>query len=163
MEPDNTHISASLEDYLEAIHHLEAQSRVARAKDIAEKLSVSRASVTGALKTLSERGLIHYTPYSYITLTSEGKSIAQEIIRRHGILKDFFEHLLRMPAGRSDELACRVEHAMDAEAVDRLVNFISFVRECPRTGSDWIQSFNRYCQGKPTPEACAACREGQLH
>jgi len=45
-------LSASLEDYLEVIFHLEKENRVARAKDIAEQMNVQRASVTGALKAL---------------------------------------------------------------------------------------------------------------
>ena len=63
-------LSASLEDYVEVIYHLERSNRVARAKDIADQMNVQRASVTGALKALAGRGLINYSPYSYITLTS---------------------------------------------------------------------------------------------
>ena len=83
-------LSASLEDYLEVIYHLERSNRVARAKDIADQMSVQRASVTGALKALAGRGLINYSPYSYITLTSAGRTVAQDIIRRHETLKEFF-------------------------------------------------------------------------
>jgi Mn-dependent DtxR family transcriptional regulator len=50
-------LSASLEDYLEAILQLERGSRVARVSEIADQLHVSRPSVTGALKNLSGRGL----------------------------------------------------------------------------------------------------------
>ena len=71
------YLSASLEDYLEAIFHLSAQSKVARSKDIAELLEVSRSSVTGALKTLSEKGLVNYKPYGFITLTDIGRAEAQ--------------------------------------------------------------------------------------
>ena len=70
-------LSASLEDYLEVIYHLERSNRVARAKDIADQMNVQRASVTGALKALAGRGLINYSPYSYITLTSAGRTVAQ--------------------------------------------------------------------------------------
>ena len=52
-------LSASLEDYLEVIYNLSKQSRVARSKDIAEALGVSRASVTGALRTLTEKNLVN--------------------------------------------------------------------------------------------------------
>ena len=53
-------LSASLEDYLEAIFHIVAEKKVARAKEIAEALQVSRPSVTGALHALAERGLVNY-------------------------------------------------------------------------------------------------------
>ena len=48
-------LSASLEDYLEAIYHLTARQDVARSKDIADSMGVTRASVTGALRALSEK------------------------------------------------------------------------------------------------------------
>ncbi|NLK42576.1 MAG: metal-dependent transcriptional regulator, partial [Planctomycetes bacterium] len=69
-------LSASLEDYLEAIYVLLQSGNVARSKDIAEHLQVSAASVTGALRTLAERQLIHYKPYGYITLTDKGQQAA---------------------------------------------------------------------------------------
>ena len=68
-----------MEDYLEAILALERLHKVARAKDIAERLKVKRGTVTGALKSLAEKGMINYTPYSYITLTPKGSEIASEI------------------------------------------------------------------------------------
>ena len=83
-------LSASLEDYLEVIFHLEQSNRVARAKDIADQMNVQRASVTGALKSLAGRGLVNYSPYSYITLTPAGRNIARDVIQRHEVLKDFF-------------------------------------------------------------------------
>jgi len=152
-------LSANLEDYLEAIYHLEKENKVARAKDIAEQLGVSRASVTGALKTLSERKLINYNPYSFITLTDRGLVIAEEIIERHDTLKDFFEHFLLLDPRQADDNACRVEHAMDAPAMDRLINFLEFVRQCPRGGEDWLELFNRYCHQGIEESRCRDCME----
>jgi DtxR family transcriptional regulator, Mn-dependent transcriptional regulator len=150
-------LSSNLEDYLETIFHLERESRVARAKDIAERLAVSRASVTGALKTLAEKGLINYEPYSYVTLTAQGKDIAEEIDRRHHILKGFFRDFLQMDLEASEANACRVEHVMDEAAINRLVNFLDFLEQCPRTGPDWLEAFERYCRGKASPERCRQC------
>lgn len=152
-------LSSNLEDYLETIYHLEKESRVARAKDIAERLSVSRASVTGALKTLGDKGLINYEPYSYVTLTKQGQGIASEIDRRHRILKGFFQDFLQLGPELSDANACRVEHAMDQAAINRLVDFLAFLEECPRTGPDWLESFDHYCRDQKSPERCRACLE----
>jgi DtxR family Mn-dependent transcriptional regulator len=46
-------LSASMEDYLEAIFHIAADKQAARAKDIAKRLKVNNSSVTGALRILS--------------------------------------------------------------------------------------------------------------
>lgn len=150
--------SESIENYLEVILDLENLQKVARAKDIAERIGVNRGSVSGALKNLSEKGLINYEPYSFITLTPEGKRVAEEVARRHGILKRFLLNILSLDPQAAETIACRMEHAIDKDTADRLLRFIEFIDTCPRTGRDWIESFTHYCGIKEgeLPD-CAAC------
>ncbi|MEJ5363629.1 MAG: metal-dependent transcriptional regulator [Desulfosoma sp.] len=150
-------LSASLEDYLEVIFHLENAHQAARAKDIADQMSVQRASVTGALRALAGRGLINYSPYSYVTLTPQGRHVAQQIIRRHQILKDFFTTALRLEPDQAEANACRIEHAIGPVAFERLVQFLEFIKTCPRAGADWLQAFAAYCQRSENEPDCPAC------
>jgi DtxR family transcriptional regulator, Mn-dependent transcriptional regulator len=150
-------LSASLEDYVEVIYHLERSNRVARAKDIADQMNVQRASVTGALKALAGRGLINYSPYSYITLTSVGRAVAQDVIHRHETLKEFFSAALQLAPEEAEANACRIEHAIDPLAVDRLVRFLEFIKMCPRTSFDWFSAFARYCQAGSRTSNCEDC------
>lgn len=150
-------LSASLEDYLEVIFHLEQSNRVARAKDIADQMNVQRASVTGALKALAGRGLVNYSPYSYITLTVAGRDIARDVIRRHDTLKEFFITALHLNPEEAEANACRIEHAIAPMAVDRLVRFLEFINICPRTGLDWFDAFARYCQRGGQSSNCLNC------
>ena len=133
-------LSESLEDYLEIILALEKTNKVARVKDIAEKMGVLRASVTGALKNLAEKGLINYKPYSFITLTRKGATIAKDITRRHSVIKDFLQNVLLLDTESAEKNACRMEHAMDKVAVDRLIKFLEYIHDCPKTGDDWFSS-----------------------
>jgi DtxR family Mn-dependent transcriptional regulator len=137
-------LSASLEDYLEAIYHLTAGADVARSKDIAERLDVSRASVTGALKALSEKGLVNYKPYGYVTLTEEGQQVARRIVRRHEILTRFFEDVLGAETSTAAAAACRTEHTLGPEITARLMAFIEFVSKKQDKGQDIAKQFNRY-------------------
>ena len=66
-------LSSNMEDYLEAIFHISSEKQAARAKDIADRLKVNKSSVTGALRSLSEKGYVNYAPYDIITLTGKGK------------------------------------------------------------------------------------------
>jgi DtxR family Mn-dependent transcriptional regulator len=150
-------LSASLEDYLEVIFHLEQSNRVARAKDIADQMNVQRASVTGALKALAGRGLINYSPYSFITLTPSGRDIAREVIRRHKVLKDFFANTLQLSPEDAEANACRIEHAIDPAAIERLVRFVEFMSICPRTGNDWFDAFARFHKFGSQTSDCLAC------
>lgn len=151
-------LSESLEDYLEVILDLEREKKVARAKDIARKLGIQPGSVTGGLKSLVEKKLINYEPYSFITLTSEGARIAKAITRRHSALKDFLSKVLQLDEEIAEVAACRMEHAVDEVSVERLVDFVEYLFACPRTGDAWIQSFIDYTRsGKKSWEKCAAC------
>jgi len=151
-------LSASLEDYLEIILALERTNKVARVKDIAEKMGVLRGSVTGALKSLSEKGLINYEPYSFITLTRKGVAIARDITRRHSVIKDFMHNVLLLDNEKAEKNACRMEHVMDKDAIDRLVMFIEYIHNCPRTGDDWIKAFvNYYSKDEHNLEKCEEC------
>ncbi|OFV83360.1 MAG: hypothetical protein A2W26_12540 [Acidobacteria bacterium RBG_16_64_8] len=116
-------LSASLEDYLEAILQLERTSRVARVSEIAEYLSVSRPSVTGALKNLAGRGLVSHAPYGHVILTAEGNGIALEVERRHLAIRDFLTGVLAIPVEKAEVTACRLEHVLDP---DVLAHFVSY-------------------------------------
>lgn len=150
-------VSATLEDYVETIWLLQQANRVARVKDIATELDITRGSVSASLKTLAEKKLIDYAPYSFITLTPTGESLAKEIVRRHKALSRFFVELLGMSQEAGEENACRVEHAVDKEAVDRLVSFMDFVSACPRSGRDWLDRFADFCKTGLDPERCLDC------
>lgn len=142
---NTTPLSESLENYLEVILELERTQKVARAKEIADRLQIQPGSVTGALKNLAEKGYIHYEPYSYITLTDRGKKRAEEITFRHQTLLNFFLNVLQVDPSTAEETACRMEHAIDKKTINRLVQFIDYIFSCPRTGQQWIQSFSDYC------------------
>ena len=139
-------ISPTMEDYLEQIYHLQEEGRVARSKDVAEKLGVTKGTVTGTLKTLAAKGLIDHQPYSYITLTDAGEKAALEIIRRHEVLKDFFENVLRLQSEAAEANACRIEHAVDDDLMDRLVAFLDFLRQCPQVSDEFTSMFERFFQ-----------------
>ncbi len=154
-------LTESMEDYLEAILALERLHKVARAKDIAERLAVKRGTVTGALKSLAERGLINYTPYSYITLTPQGSAIASEISRRHQVIRNFLTEVLRIPLETAETTACRMEHVVEGMVLSRLVCFIDFIHQCPRAGNDLLRSFISFCEsGKLKWDECETCLDG---
>jgi DtxR family transcriptional regulator, Mn-dependent transcriptional regulator len=116
-------LSASLEDYLEAILHLERASRVARVSEIAELLHVSRPSVTGALKGLTARGLVVHARYGHVTLTESGQRIAADVERRHVAIRDFLTCVLEIPVDQAETAACRMEHVLEPAVLARFVAY----------------------------------------
>jgi DtxR family Mn-dependent transcriptional regulator len=131
-------LTPAMQDYLEAIHHLQRENRVARVKDIAERLQVKLPSVSGALKSLKSKDLVHHEDYGYVTLTGEGRRLADQIISRHEAVRRFLTSILQIDGERAEDEACRLEHAVSAETLKRLVALIEFVEKCPRGGQDWL-------------------------
>ena len=116
-------LSASLEDYLEVILQLERVSRVARVSEIAERLGVSRPSVTGALKNLGARQLVAHARYGHVTLTQDGTRIAVEVERRHLAIRDFLTGVLGVPSGQAESTACKMEHVLEPEILAYFVDY----------------------------------------
>lgn len=116
-------LSASQEDYLEAILQLERASRVARVSEIAVHLKVSRPSVTGALKNLVGLGLVSHARYGHATLTEEGTKIAREVERRHVAIREFLTDVLGVDEQQAETTACRLEHVLEP---DVLAHFVSY-------------------------------------
>ena len=152
MSAKNVNLSSSLEDYLEAIFNLAKESNIARSKDIAKSLGVSRASVTGALRVLKKKGLANYKPYDYVTLTETGHATAAEIAKKHKILKSFFTDVLGIESKTAQEAACKAEHALGPGIIAKLLSFIEFVSHSSDNGYDLTGQFQKFCK-RQTPKS----------
>ena len=124
-------LSASLEDYLEVIYHIADQKGAARARDIGLRLGVAPPSVTAALKLLADKKLINYVPYDVITLTPYGHQIVADVIHRHEALRDFLMNVLDVSPEQAEPAACKMEHAVPTDIIERLIDFTRRVRKCP--------------------------------
>ncbi|MDA8405370.1 MAG: metal-dependent transcriptional regulator [Deltaproteobacteria bacterium] len=155
MSPLNsvTPLTSAMEDYLEVIYHLEQESRIARVRDIAKRLGVKMSSVSSALKILGARGLIRYDPHQFITLTDKGIFRAKEIVRKHEILKRFLSTVLQINDNVAEDNACRIEHYLDPEVINKLIRFLEFVQTCPVDQSRWMEINAESCND------CLSCLE----
>ena len=152
-----TQLSQSLEDYIETIFLLEQENKVARAKDIANRLQVSRASVTGALRALADKKLVNYAPYAHITLTRKGRQAANEVVQRHNTLKRFLIEVLGLNPETAEKEACAMEHALSRQVRERIKTFMQFIDICPRTGDDWLEGFRHFWHDHDFRQDCVSC------
>ena len=118
-------VSASLEDYLEAIRALIAGHGHAHTRDIALRLKVKMPSVTRALQLLARDGHIVYRKNYPIVLTESGIAIADEVQRRHSFLESFFANQLGLDPEKASATACRIEHIVDADTMARWEDFVA--------------------------------------
>lgn len=152
-------LSSSLEDYLEAILLIAEEKGAARPKDIADRLNVAAASVTGALKLLASKELVNYAPYDVVTLTAAGKKIARVIAKKHEALLNFFTNVLDIPREDAEEFACKMEHAIPDHVLERFVGFAEFVERCPNSGAIWQGKAKGYfCRAQGSEQTvCKQC------
>lgn len=105
----------SSEDYLETILMLSEQLPVVRSIDIATHLNFSKPSVSVAMKHLKETGKITMSTAGYITLTEEGKAIAEKVYERHRVLSSMLVSLGVNPEVANED-ACEMEHVISEES-----------------------------------------------
>ena len=133
-------LSSSLEDYLETIYNEVQKNGFAKVTDISRILNVKKASLTGALNSLTAKKLINYSPYSSITLTERGELMAKEIFKRHEIMADFFAKLLLLPPEEAALNACKMEHIMSEEMFTRMTKFSEFIQKYSAENKDFQDS-----------------------
>ncbi|MQY77222.1 MAG: metal-dependent transcriptional regulator [Spirochaeta sp.] len=150
-------LSSSLEDYLEAIYGIVRLKRAARAKDISQRLGVNSSSVTGALHSLSEKGLINYAPYDIVTLTAKGEKIGRDVSHRHTVLQEFFVKVLGVDIESAEENACKMEHEISRDILKRLSLFVEFIESCPGAAAKWIDGIGHFCENPESGEDCERC------
>jgi DtxR family Mn-dependent transcriptional regulator len=138
-------VSASQEDYLEAILKLESSRGSARVRDLASELSVHKSTVTAALRALADRGFVNHSPYELTTLTEDGRRIAEQVSRRHAILKQFLTDVLLVDDEAAARNACRMEHVTDRLVMDRLRLLAQFAAlSGRRPGKAWPRRFAEF-------------------
>lgn len=112
-------IRESAEDYLEAILVLSQKGNGVRSVDIASMLSVSKPSVSHAMKLLREDGYIAMDRYGTVTLLDKGAEIANRVYERHTILTKMLESL-GVPSDIAKTDACKMEHDISEESFERI-------------------------------------------
>ncbi|NPV02087.1 MAG: metal-dependent transcriptional regulator [Brevinematales bacterium] len=117
-------MTKSMEDYLETVYLIVRDNKVARVKDVAERLNVKKPSVINALKELETEKMIVHEKYGYIELTPGGERGGAKIYSRHLLLKSFLTDVLGVPEETAETEACSMEHVLSRGTFERLEQFI---------------------------------------
>ena len=109
----------SLEDYLETILILSSRLSVVRSIDVATELNFSKPSVSVAVKNLKNRGYITVSEEGFLSLTKDGRKIAESVYERHTLLTDWLVHLGVDPVIAAGD-ACKMEHDITPESYEAM-------------------------------------------
>lgn len=125
-------LSFTEENYLKAIYRLsEDGSKAVLTNEIAESMSTKAASVTDMVKKLSGKNLIGYEKYYGVTITSEGKSEALMIIRKHRLWETFLVEKLNFTWDEVHDVAEQLEHIQSNLLIEKLDEFLGFPTSDP--------------------------------
>ena len=117
-------LTAPVEDYLKAIYTIGKDKGAAATNEIAARLELAPASVSGMLRRLASQGLLAYERYHGVKLTEAGRRAALRTLRRHRVIEAYLSRALGYPWDRVHDEAERLEHAASDELIDRMAAMI---------------------------------------
>ncbi|MGD2078361.1 MAG: metal-dependent transcriptional regulator [Chloroflexota bacterium] len=139
--------SERVEMYLKTVAELGGDLEPVSIGRVADRLGVTPASANEMMKRLGESGFIDHLPYKGVTLTTEGRRLANSVIRRQRLWECFLVERLNLDWARAFEMACDLEHATAPEVTEALAVFLNNPTRCPH--------------GNPIPDA--ADRSPDVH
>lgn len=108
-----------MEDYLEAVLVLQQKHGYIRCVDVAGYLGVTKPSVSRAVKELSKKKCLLKKDDGTLSLTEQGRQIAQQIYEKHQF---FTKQLIEagVPRDIAVQDACRLEHVISETSFNKL-------------------------------------------
>lgn len=115
-------LTQSTQDYLKHIFELTEGGGAASTNELASRLGVKPASVTGMVQKLAsaEPPLVDYQKHQGVTLTPEGEQVALEVLRHHRLIESWLVQSLGYAWDEVHEEACRLEHVISEDFEARI-------------------------------------------
>ena len=115
-------MTQSIQDYLKHIYELNENGGSASTNDLAARLNIAPASVTGMLQKLasSKPPLVLYKKHQGVTLTKNGEKAALEVIRHHRLLETFLVSTLGYTWDEVHREADKLEHVISEDFEARM-------------------------------------------
>jgi DtxR family Mn-dependent transcriptional regulator len=135
----------SYEEYCEAIFELQEDELDVIQARIAERLSVSRPSVSEMMKRLEAEGLVSIA--GTITLTGKGRELAESVVRRHRLAERFLTDVLQLSWADAHVEAGKWEHVISPVVESAMIRMLGEPTTCPHgnpiPGSDYLAQNTR--------------------
>lgn len=144
-------ITPAIEDYLRTIYALEEEVQPVIAARVAEEVGVTPSTMVTTLRRLEGEGYLKVLRRKEIHLTTEGKRVAERILRRHFLLERFLTDLLGLDWVKAHQEAHRLEHALSQDVEDRLAKLLGYPTTCPHGNPIPSKELARTKRGPRTP------------
>src|SRR5690606_21521062 len=118
------------------------------------------------LKKLKQKKLLHYQPYRGFKLSTEGRKVALDIVRRHRLWEFFLSQKLKFNWDEVHELAEELEHVNNKKLTERLDEYLGFPKFDPHgdpipdgSGKIMVSTLVELTQ-LPENKMCEVCNVG---
>ena len=151
-------LTASHEHYLRAIWEVRTQRGYARLADVARELGVAPPTLSVGLKSLEAQGLVGHDDRRFLILTAAGERAAREVHHRFAVARAFLRDVLQLTVDDAEAVACRLEHGLDSNTTERLLDLVKLLREDVDLGGvvrRRLAAFHRSC--RPSVAECSTC------
>lgn len=153
-------LTHSAAHYLMTIRELLETQGYARVTDIAKRMNITRGSCSISLKPLKKRGLVTEDANKFLTLSDEGRHLAEVVERNDELLEVFFRDVLGLHPDQAEVDACKIEHLLSIECSVKLAAFIRVVRSDHKAVKEFTKLLRKEtsacAQGS---ERCPTCQE----
>ncbi len=154
---DEIELTHSSVHHLMAMHELLARNGYVRGVDIAKYLNISRSSVSITIHKLVKKGYIREDENKFYHFTEKGRALINNVLSKRKIIRLFFEKVLNIPEKIAEEEACKVEHLLEEETGQKLMNFIGFYLSEQKEAQAFREAFDRFIYACSNVESCEYC------
>ncbi len=160
-EFESNTLTHSAAHYLRSVYELLEEQGYARVIDVARRLNITRGSCSISMKALKKRGLIVEDANKFLTLSQEGRRLAEIVELNAELLETFFHQVLGLDAEQAELDACKIEHLISLDTSMKLYNFIQFIRRDRASVERFLSEFHEFmqesiCRGEV--ESCEICK-----
>ena len=113
-------ISLTEENYLKALFNIASELGEVPVNELAKRLDVKMPTITGMMKKLAEKQLVHYESYKPIRLTEAGNREAGLIIRKHRLTEMYLVEKMGFGWEEVHEIAEQIEHIQSPQFFDKM-------------------------------------------
>ncbi len=123
-------------------------------KEVAENLKVKKPTALEIVRRLESKNLVTHQKYGGVKLTRKGSEIAEKLIYRRNIIKDFLVNFLTIPEDIAEEDVHRIEHHLHRKTVEKIALLLEFISKCSGGNPNFIKHFKEFEIKRDCPKEC---------
>jgi len=146
-------LSQAAQGYLLTLRSMTGAGQPARAAALARRMGVSTQATSEMVNRLAHDGLVEVRDDRELVLTSDGRSAADTIFRRHSLLEWLLTRVIGLGWAESDEEAMRLQGALSPRVEESIARLLGDPPTCPHGNPISEQAARSRPPGIPLSEA----------